>query len=727
MPIFWTEGVLNPFSVPLKVEKTPIIFLCHPTNENDIGWGKPLVNPETNKRLPLGTLEGEDQVKTVLFKEIWRKGDIPGNQVYGNIDWRGPVLNEETGERLNVSFNGPRLRYFKDPDFQYDDTSKNHEVYYRGGYLGIAPKPVLGAGVRVVEDVWYLFVICKHELEDYVYVREVSKEPVYGEISSEKRAEMQALYSTTTGTGWRFVYSVPRQNRSIEDDQEDLALEATTPWFFNMSCTQAVCMRDVLVTFTDTNDEEIEEEGLAKYFISLGNVDGGEYTFDYFHNTTRFTFREKHYFDRYIAAPYYSDSWCFTPCGFIDSDENDDPCYDIYNLAPEHGPEPIQLVHYYARFRLEQERLASGEYIIATDFDEDLSVIAKVSIQCFRRHRQELNWGVDCNANYDKPLEDKTVTCGSTSVYHINTCPNACSNDGKPACNQAPDEPPYYGNGSIAPWQAGQSFVTLKFSNSKGLFEVNLFEDSWSTLSEYENGERTGEEDVNFEFHGITRRYFHYFDMRNPFVLSYTEKNVEEFVPIEQGIPSRYGDTSYVSSTTIQSEYYMFGSVTPVRLTNETLDSYTDTGRSIGYNWKGNPYSDTPDVDYGGPGWTRPQDDGYYETEFIKASYAEVHDRNPSAPWEPEFEDWYDPGILSDTEMPNWYSFFDNSSGFNLLEGGWCVNDSKLFMSYRVEAVLGDGSVVENRINVIRTEDGEEGSFEDLFPGAEKAYPIGVY
>lgn len=729
MTISWSSGTYSPSSVPTKITSSPIVFLTKPTNDSDKGWGFPLVD-ENGVRLPLGTLDGDKQIKSLLYERNWRRGDNPGNQVYGNIDWRGPVIDENTGERLRLTYNGPAMRYFADGVFNYDQSPVSKEIYCKGGYYAIAPKPVLGAALRSIDDVLYIFALCKDNSADVLYVRKAPESPVYGTLSLDQIIAMQGVYDHATGEGWRILTRIERQTIDHPPEQEEEALEATTPWFFNESCTQAACMRDVLVTFTDANAEEYQELGKAKYLLNIGDLITDSHVFDYLGNLSRPKFQEKYYHDIINTGPGYEPFvFCFTPCGFPNPSENDEPCYDISGLDPEDGPEPIQVIHYYVRFAWLQERIIGGEYIIACDFDGDMPVSCTINFYSFRRHQQEFNWGVDCNPNYEEPIADNTFMCGSTSVYHINECPNSCSNDGLPGCNQLPELPPYYGNGDTRPWIAGTADYYIKFTNSSGEHEIPIHSDLWASKYMKDHGVRENEFDVSFDYHGVEFRYIHYLDLRNPMLVSYTDRVVEEFVSFDS-IEQRFdGGLGTVVLNEFQREGYAFGSMSDAVLLSDDTTQVTETyDRVIGYNWEGNPYTYTPDTDYGGPGWPYPQNDGLYETEFITATIEELHTvRNPNgATWVPDFYDYYEPGALTSIRTPDWIDFFNNSSGLNLVEGSWCVRDSNILISYTVPVSFYSSDLSDRIINVLANEDGDA-DIQSLFPSAVKLYPAGVY
>jgi len=766
MGIMWAEGFHSPQTTVMEIAPYHVVFLSHPKDSEENGWGYPFVGEDGEEITTLGTAGGTGQVKAIIKREEdWVKSNTPGNQVYGNIDWRGPVMEtreDGTEIRMNLTWNGPRMRYFPDDDYDYS-IDKAKEVYYRGKYVAYTPFPVLGCAARQEdiseageeeELVWMLYVLCKNSVDDVLYKYRLNQAGWdQAGMTDAVRNELLSPYSVINPNGYEQVFYLPRQ--SLHQDNNGAAVDeeakaARTPWFFNESCTKAVCMREVTSTYIDPNDVEYEEDSVSKYVIDISTVSGSA-GFEYAGNLAKIDWVENHVYKKWLHTNQQSHLWTSVFCEWpLDLANSDVACAgdNIANHpdAPcEPGCSDMETRHVYVRFHVDQLMYSKGAQILATDFDGDIQVTARVEVSAVRNHKQEFLWGVDCDPYYSNPL---TNLATYNLDYNIKDCSGSiCSNNGMPACNNAPGIPPYFGNGDGSPWTGGTANYTLKFKNSSGKHEFTLLWDFYGTEYQKDNdGVQRDDDDVFLEYHGYKKRFIHFLDLRHPFVASFTELNADEYVNWDNTTSLRMGKPlGTVARTLYQKEGYVVDTNEATYVTNTIVLSENVVGHVLGYDWIGN--MPIGKIDVGGPDWPFSEDITYdnptsgdylykFTTEYVNSGWQEGLDERSTdkAAIEPAYEDWYQ-GILGVNKWPSMYTFFNNTHyddilgkevHLNNVDGGFAKNGEDWILSYirPADANL-DGSVLSyESVNYINGEEAVPLVADDL---AHTLHPLGVF
>lgn len=710
----WGEGVFSPATVLKTIVPAPVLFLTHPVNTSGTPWGSPFIDQNGDK-LPLGTLAGPNPVKAISrVEDGWGRSNVPGSQVYGNIDWRGPETARPDGTvvRMHVTWNGPQQRYFPDPNYDFE-ADEAYEVYYQGKYIAVTPYPVLGAAIKVTPatqdgngnvaslEKLELVVICKNDsVGDVVYIYGMNNGSWdTGTLTSDVRFQLQTAKSPSNPLGYTRVFSIGNQNVSKSDGGE-VAKEPDTPWFFNESCTKAVCTRTVEVTYHDYDhpNEEYVEDGLAKYTMDIGDIKGSGFAFEYSSNIGRYRWEQKHEFNpKEETNGAVASTIGLTPdvrkyliggrlCQVSDqySDPDDDPC-----IGP--NPElPNTFNHYYLRTYMSQIVKQYGSQVVAVDFDGDTLVVAKMSMDCIRSQLQELFYGVDCYDYYGSPAN--VLNIGDPFCTSL----PECSIDDYNYCGYplASDTPRIFMDGGLSPWIGGQAYYSLEFTNSDGDKEFPIYYDVYGTKSMQENGKPTDEFDNVFEYHGYLKRFIHFMDLRHPFMMSYSELTADEW--IDYGNTGVYGNRHerpgfQLSTQIFRQESYAIDSIESTVISKEPIYDNTRIGPSHGFDWKGN--MSTAKVDVGGVDWVFSQDTTYadsgdsshvitqtvheYFSETVGMGWAEGLDERTIdfSSIEPEFGDFYGTGsVLPANKWPSWVTFFNNEHYDDILDQVMALN-----------------------------------------------------
>lgn len=705
----WGEGMYSPYTDIISAEIPTSIFYSHPTDATDpnyadtpdpSGWGLPFYDDD-GKPLILGTKGGDRQTKVIgKVKEAWHTQSQPGGQVYGNVDWRGPQADPESGIRVNISWNGPQARYFPDDKFEYG-LDNTYEVYYRGKVIAVLPRPVLGAAAKLEEDPdtkevrWMLYVIGKDGSADILYkYRMHATGWSNSALDSGIRRNLQDPYHVTDNPlGYIVLYRLPRQSKQGTPGHEidDEALVARTPWFFNESCTKAVCMREVTSTYADVNGVSYSEVGLAKYTMSLDTIT----TFSYDGALPRMIWREKHDYVRYL-----------------DANNGNATIWNLYPYYRDNATYDITVRHPYIRFKLEQEVQAAGYQTVAVDFDGDTLVVANMRAQNYRTQKQGYSQGVDCNADYAPlPLPDSCTT----EPENFNE-----------VCGRQPGTLFEYLNGSGSSWIGGYNVYTLQFTNSGGAHKFLVQEDVYG-----DGPDDGGVEDHIFDYHGYTSRFMHFADLRHPFLFVYTEIKADEWIsPTE------------TSTQIFHKEGYSLDSPDPIYTYNRILVNKVTQGSAVGYKWTANDPDTTPIV--GGPAWPLSTDtqyvhseDGgityYYTTEFINAGWSDGVDLRSSdaSVLIPPYSAFYTvDSILPHNPWHSWTTFFSNTYDdvilgatlhTNLVSGSMAKSGDDWVFSYRVPDIY-TGDPTDTVINIINGVD----AIAELSIPIKALYPLGV-
>lgn len=731
----WSDAIYSPESMLTGLEISYDKFVTHPKDRYDHGWGEPFYDNNGTK-IPMGTFDGPNQIKSLMIRDNeWVKNDEPGTQLYGNIDWIGPIFDETelTDSRVILTWHGPRMRYFADPDFDYDaETSKN--IYFGGKYALIAPLPVLGAGAKRVDGEWLLFVICKDGEDDIVYMYRMNMNGWgAGDITQELKDNFASEYDQATNPyGYVEVYTLSSTTKStvkVSDSPND----ADTPWFFNESCTMAICLRAVDSTYVDSTDTEYTETNTIKYMLDIGVASG--YDFVYSHNMARNNYIEQHKYIRYLNTEDSQDPndymWLADTLKYeYGHSENDGGCLD-----------PATNNHYYVRFALEQSISDSGKQIIAVDYDGDIEVEAVVTMDSSRSHKQEMNWGVDEAPEYGSPYS------------------NACDNTGMP--RKLFKDERYFLDFSSDPFFGGKSFYTVSFTNSDGDHEFSLYKSIYGTqYMRDHNGDPdpASEGYGGFEYHGYTKRFIHFMDLRSPALAFFTELVVDEFTKHgSYSVPDPYRMVKPywpLSTKVDQNEGYYEGKMVtedePTYLERRTISSVTRPYETFicGFDYSGNAdVPPDPHPTHLGPNWELTPDvsfenedeydpDAYYFwTEHYNSSwYNGLNLRSADVDLIVPYFDEYWAGVLKINKWQSWQSFFNNTHHDDVLDkdlhlsyvnGNLARNGSDWLVSYEQpsyaeegqDPLVGSGTIY----NLLNNND-----IIGLFKNTYTLYPVGA-
>jgi hypothetical protein len=333
-----------------------------------------------------------------------------------------------------------------------------------------------------------------------------------------------------------------------------------------------------------------------------------------------------------------------------------------------------------------------------------VQVTAKININGNRVHSQEFNWGVDCDSYWQEKLTSQGGCRGDPNHGGVTDGPaSGCCNDGKPACSTAIDEPKYFLDGGVTPWTGGLVEYLMKFSNSDGDKELQVYWDIFGTEYQKEHdGVPKDEWDIALEYHGYIKRFIHFMDLRHPFIASFTELISDEWInPVEVG--QRFTmPQSILTSQIFQKEAYVVDSDDSEYISNTTIHDVSVTGNSIGYDWKGNMLDEKPDIK--GPNWPFNKDLSYthtdptgkfheYRTVYATTGWQEGLDKR-SVDYdiiEPKLDLWYT-GSLNIHKWPSWMSFFNNTQyddilgmdvHLNAVDGGFARSDTDWVVSYK--------------------------------------------
>lgn len=473
MPYIAPRNILSPDSLVVEFTLTPKPGFFTLPHSDDVpnGWGKPYEDANGNPVPPPGTPNGDGPVKFIgwSYKDsAWTIDREPGTQVYGNIDWAGPLPQGSTDDmrRPRISYWGPPSRYFSSPDFVYGSDQKHKEIYQDGKYLAIAPLPVLGAAIMEDNGESYLVVVCKKGVGDSVYIRPLPTPVVPSLLTEGTRASMESLYDEETNPdGWRFLLYIPPQNDGTVE-----ALQATTPWFFNESGDVAQCVRDALVTFDNGVETGVKELGMARCKMTMTSPTKAVYA--YIANTSGFTYSchtvkgsEPH-----VTVHTANTGGASTTC----TNENITPMYFAYQsrTADGQGNSPD---HYMAVDHLTQEVRMDGSYAVAVDYYGDDEIVIYVTYDCWR---QWSKWwrtciDLDIDPNYDTGSYIDNNAQGDYWDYWswwdasgnlIQTLLNAYDNAGGAAAyyaNGGEDPPADPSDGRNAFWTGKTSHIVL--------------------------------------------------------------------------------------------------------------------------------------------------------------------------------------------------------------------------------------------------------------------------
>ncbi len=318
MPAELPPHVISPFSYPISAEFPGFHgFLVHPAKTGVKGYGNPWVDTTTGDPIPPpGSPHLDSDPKKYLDesrflrktkKDIpaspgvpakdykWTVLHTPGNWVYGNLDWMGKDKSSNPVAKpgkMRLSFWGPQSRYFPEDGFKYGYKSdepaaaeepKHSEIYYKGMYLAVAPKPVLGAAMqeaeftdpvtKVVTKKKWLIAAC---LDDafptklILYIREypdpissfdIEKthhiDPVTGTIVTFRQQMKELFDEKLNPSGWHRSEIELYESGPLPTSEPDTRISMQeifaqdSPWFFNESGNEVFAMLKVKLRVTN--------------------------------------------------------------------------------------------------------------------------------------------------------------------------------------------------------------------------------------------------------------------------------------------------------------------------------------------------------------------------------------------------------------------------------------------------------------------------------------------
>ena len=773
---FSYEGVFSPFSICKEIELQPHTFFIHPKNKSGSGWGAPFVDDEGNQ-LPYGTLDGNGQIKSLNYKKKKDKlvfSNWPRNALYGNVDWRGPKVSKNADseyDRHILTWNGPRTRYFADEDFSYEELEHNQEVYYRGRCVCVAPYPVLGAGLRFIEEgdetKTYLYVICKEGLGDTLFVYPFI---YHGYSREELTSQVVEVFSkpyhkTSNPYGYIFTNNIPPVTDGHGYKITYKTLAPNTPWLFNESCTRAVCMRMTEVSLDDWNGETYVENTPIMLLADLPAPNAGNMVYDetgprgVYDTIHRYQFYKHEGDTFYATGSPINGLWCTWWC-YHWEDKPDIPCDADNDASPvQDENENPQHFRYIVRWGLEHSVVANGDLMVFADFDGDLLINATLEMDSMFSYKQEFQWGVDCDPNYDTPAV-RRFTCdfsGSTydGIYDVQAmynCPDptGCQNDGKRACGGWGDEHnPYFLDGDIVGYTERYAYHILRFTNSDGDKEFHVSSAYSSTWAAHVLGYNPDPNNNRVEYSGYVSRFIHFIDLRHPFIVVYSSVELEQRFDYDNA-PTLHDDPFTIP---VKNVYYFREEIAVDHYDGEKILERKlvveddPEQHSMGYNHYGAPTETAPKPDVGGPNWELSKDVNYAHpspyndgTELRMWSYNTKDVLDMLEERSSDYRDLIEPklhtvhnGSVRITPMLSWNRYFykdfkdpfyDKEITLAPVSGSFARNGDLWIVSYEVP-IAPDG-----------TKSGTEyinytGKGKDLSPVTgiigDKFYPLGAY
>lgn len=230
------------------------------------GWGEPRRDDSGAVIYP-GTPGGPHNRTLIAEKDgVYAATSSKYMQKAGCITWWGDYrypLAPEKGRHV-LSYNGPRLRYFRENDFTYGSTEAHNEIYYAGSYAAVAPGPVLGACMRkltfvdpldgVSKEDWFIFAAVYRNGQDEFYRKRWGLRLTRPDIMNDAvRAAAMEMYNIPNRPyGWDLIGTYARPSSEY--------ISPETPWFFNKSGTAAACVRRKRITFDNGSGTDVTED-----------------------------------------------------------------------------------------------------------------------------------------------------------------------------------------------------------------------------------------------------------------------------------------------------------------------------------------------------------------------------------------------------------------------------------------------------------------------------------
>lgn len=281
-----SQFYVNPFSTAIRwsAPDGKGVYCAPHTASNPDGWGEPR-KAEDGTPISPGTVGGP-HARGYIHKEddAFDAASRRYHQKAGNITWWGKDRDgtkPEKGKHV-LSYHGPRLRYFREAAFRYGDSPDHNEIYYQGAYAAIAPAPVLGACIRLVDytdpvsgaiekDVAYIYAFVSapgsEGKEDRLYRKRwgYRRRVPYKYDDAYRQAEMALHDPQEAPRGWELLGTYPKPtSEHINPD---------TPWFFNESGTEALCMRSKEFEFDNGGGVNVTERVLERWVATINEID----------------------------------------------------------------------------------------------------------------------------------------------------------------------------------------------------------------------------------------------------------------------------------------------------------------------------------------------------------------------------------------------------------------------------------------------------------------------
>jgi hypothetical protein len=256
------DSLISPFSTLLRYEAPE--------------QGRLAYREDSSKKV--SSIYKKTKVVDGVPSQEWLANEDPGDQLYGQIDWRGSEVTFIKGESEIkftpiISFHGPSTRNVP-CNYVYgsQDTAEYSEqgIYYGGMWLTKAPAVVLGAALRQhsITKEWWIIAICKNDLSPFgetVFIRKLH-EPVPPTQMTLVVSDqlLQTFQSIDVPDPWKIVKHIPGEDWVTKGT----ILDHKLPWMASGDGLEFSCVRYFMMTH-DNGHMEVEEEAtvLASIFM----------------------------------------------------------------------------------------------------------------------------------------------------------------------------------------------------------------------------------------------------------------------------------------------------------------------------------------------------------------------------------------------------------------------------------------------------------------------------
>lgn len=242
------------------------------------GWGEPRRAEDGTPIIP-GTPGGPLPYTLIAERAgVFKATSTKYRQVSGNISWWGPYRDAAKPEkgRFALSYLGPKLRYFREIDFNYGSSPSHNEIYYLGNYAAVAPGPVTGACLRTAPYIdsvtgqtvqgTYIYAAVYRNGQDEFYRKrwDFSIIPPYVMTDELRVAAMRSYDAVQRPFGWQLIGTFARPG--------DTYFGPETPWFFNEAGTEAAHVRRKRFSFDNGTTEFVEENVMERLVATVNNT-----------------------------------------------------------------------------------------------------------------------------------------------------------------------------------------------------------------------------------------------------------------------------------------------------------------------------------------------------------------------------------------------------------------------------------------------------------------------